>query len=342
MKQIEKINEVRQFFLYRGLPVLAFKDKLHVGKVVLDATESDDYFVEKNVLTKGVRGGNETNRYLYTDGHFGNDSIRPKYGPRNVYFSPDEYCCFEHDDASNEGKVCFSDFGNECCFSVETQDSFYLPSYNRGSSILVIPLWDDKTLLFYTKKGEKLWKYKEEDKGLEVRGSCIPVVDNVVVVISQEIVAARKIQGFDIHTGDKLWELNGDRDYPNTFFVGEDKMLYGCMSTWNEGYVSSKIEMCKLNPFTGEVEIFVLREGEKYEVLPWLVTMHGRRLYYADNHSGGEIGIIDVDKKELLDCTPLNLKGRCPIGAPIVTDGKVYLFIREMRELRVYENIPIG
>ena len=341
MKQIEQINEVRQFFLYRGLPVLAFKDKLHVGEVVLDAAESDDYFVDKNVFTKGVRRGKETNRYLYTDGHFENDCIQPKYGSRNVYFSPDEYCCFEHDDASNVEKVCFSDFGDEYCFSVETQDRFYLPSYNRGTSILVFPLWDDKTLLFYTKKGEKLWGYKEEDERLEVSGSCIPIVDDVVVIISQKIVATQKIQGFDIHTGAKLWELNDGGAYPNTFFMGEDKMLYGCMSIWNEGYDSSKIQMCKLNPFTGEVEITVLRDGDIYEVLPWLVTMHGRRLYYADNRSGGEIGIIDIDKKELLDCTPLNLKGRCPIGAPVVTDDKVYQFIREMRELRVYENIPI-
>ena len=341
MKQIEQINEVRQFFLYRGLPVLAFKDKLHVGEVVLDAAESDDYFVDKNVFTKGVRRGKETKRYLYTDGHFGNDNIHPKYGSRNVYFSPDEYCCFEHDDASNVEKVCFSDFGGEYCFSVETQDRFCLPSYNRGTSILAIPLWDDKSFLFYTKKGEKLWEYEEKDETLKVNKTCIPIVDSVVVIISQKIVATRKIQGFDIHTGDKLWELNGDRDYPNTFFMGEDKMLYGCMSTWDEGYVSSKIEMCKLNPFTGEIEISVLREGEEYEVLPWLVTMHGRRLYYADNRSGGEIGIIDIDKKELLDCTPLKLKGRYPIDAPVVTDDKVYVFIDEMRELRVYENVPI-
>ncbi len=341
MKQIEQINEVRQFFLYRGLPVLAFKDKLHVGKVVLDAAESDDYFVEKNVLTKDVREGKETKLYLYTDGHFENNSIQPKYGSRNVYFSSDEYCCFEYDDASNVEKVCFSDYEKEYCFSVETQDRFYLPSYNRGTSILVFPLWDDKTLLFYTKKGEKLWGYKEEDERLEVSGSCIPIVDDVVVIISQKIVATQKIQGFDIHTGAKLWELNDGGAYPNTFFMGEDKMLYGCMSIWNEGYDSSKIQMCKLNPFTGEVEITVLRDGDIYEVLPWLVTMHGRRLYYADNRSGGEIGIIDIDKKELLDCTPLNLKGRCPIGAPVVTDDKVYQFIREMRELRVYENIPI-
>ena len=65
--------------------------------------------------------------------------------------------------------------------------------------------------------------------------------------------------------------------------------------------------------------------------------MHGRRLYYADNRDGKEIGVIDVDRKEIVERQPLEIKKNVTIGAPVVTDDRMYVYIRELNELRVYE-----
>ena len=65
--------------------------------------------------------------------------------------------------------------------------------------------------------------------------------------------------------------------------------------------------------------------------------MHDRQLYFVDNRRGNEIGVIDVDKRELIERMPLNIKKKVTIGAPMVTDDKVYVFIRDLKELRVYE-----
>ena len=65
--------------------------------------------------------------------------------------------------------------------------------------------------------------------------------------------------------------------------------------------------------------------------------MHDRQLYFVDNRRGNEIGVIDVDKRELIERAPLNIKKKVTIGAPVVTDDKVYVFIRDLKELRVYD-----
>ena len=198
----------------------------------------------------------------------------------------------------------------------------------------MIPLWDDKTMVFYTKTGQRLWEYKEEDENLKINGRCIPVVDDVVVVISMRGLRPEKIQGFNIHTGERLWGITSEgKGVSNTLFVGEDKILYGCMRP----FASNGLVLTSLNPFTGELIKHVISEEDGFEVMPWLVTMHGRQLYYTDNRRGNEIGVIDVDKRELIERVPLNIKKKVSIGAPVVTDDKVYVFISDLQELRVFE-----
>ena len=115
--------------------------------------------------------------------------------------------------------------------------------------------------------------------------------------------------------------------------MGEDKMLYGC-----RGYVvSPDIGITKLNPLTGELEVSLINKDEEFDFMPWNVTMHDRQLYFVDNRRGNEIGVIDVDKKELVERVPLNIKKKVTIGAPVVTDDKVYVFISDLQELRVFE-----
>lgn len=78
-------------------------------------------------------------------------------------------------------------------------------------------------------------------------------------------------------------------------------MLYGCTSAWKEGTKKTQIVLCELNPFVGETEKFVVKEGRDLSVCAWNVILHKCKLYYASNISGCEIGVIAIDKEMLLD-----------------------------------------
>ena len=229
-------------------------------------------------------------------------------------------------------KVLCVDKDDEYLFDIPSNDSFRCKKL--VSKVIVFGDVSDKALLFYTKTGQRLWEYKEEDESLKINGRCIPVVDDVVVVISLYGARPKKIQGFNIRTGKRLWIIQSEaRHEPDTFFLGEDKMLYGC-----RGYVVRPgIGITKLNPFTGELNVSLINEDEEFDFMPWNVTMNGRQLYFVDNRKGNEIGVIDVDKRELIERVPLNIKKKVTIGAPVVTDDKVYVFISDLQELRVFE-----
>lgn len=55
--------------------------------------------------------------------------------------------------------------------------------------------------------------------------------------------------------------------------------------------------------------------------------MHGRRLYFANNLEKNEIGVIDVDRKEIVERQPLEIKKNVTIGVPVVTDDKIFVYI---------------
>ena len=330
MKLIEIIKRIRQFYIYNDMEVIAFNNKVYVGNKEFDSTDRDDFYVDHGVLTKHNFDDPKNTYFVYVGDRF--EEFRSKYKYAN-HFSKDEYYSSESEEDGIE-KCCMFDHGQEYCFTIKEQEKTYIAHYDSKSSILMIPLWDDKTMVFYTKTGQRLWEYKEEDENLKINGSCIPVVDDVVVVISLYGARPKKIQGFNIRTGKRLWIIQSEaRHEPDTFFLGEDKMLYGC-----RGYVVKPgLGITKLNPFTGELNVSLIHEDEEFDFMPWNVTMHGRQLYFVDNRRGNEIGVIDVDKRELVERVPLNIKKKVTIGAPVVTDDKVYVFIRDLQELRVFE-----
>ena len=299
---------------------------INIGSLTIPIEQKDDFLVEGNVLVnhKG------SNAYIYKDGFF------VPFNPRYKYFSflsEKEILSNEHSDGLS--RLSIIENGTEYLIDIDEAnlaDSFFITQ--KKDNYVIFMSHNSLSLLFYTKTGERLWEYKEEDSDLKINGRCIPVVDDVVVVISLYGARPKKIQGFNIRTGERLWIIQSEaRHEPDTFFLGEDKMLYGC-----RGYVVKPgIGITKLNPFTGELNVSLINEDEEFEVMPWLVTMHGRQLYYTDNRRGNEIGVIDVDKRELVERVPLNIKKKVTIGAPVVTDDKVYVFIRDLQELRVFE-----
>ena len=328
MKQLSVAKGVRQFYVYNEAPIVVYSNIVNICGVDFESKKDDDYFVRNGVLTKSTPNGfMKYKQYKFNGNKF--EEEHSQYA-RNTYFDNNSWLSTEY----TEGviRVALTINGESYLFDIKDKKHANIPYFSFRHDILV--LTSDKSLLFYTKTGQRLWEYKEEDENLKINGRCIPVVDDVVVVISMRGLRPEKIQGFNIHTGERLWGITFEgKGVSNTLFVGEDKILYGCMRP----FASNGLVLTSLNPFTGELIKHVISEEDGFEVMPWLVTMHGRQLYYTDNRRGNEIGVIDVDKRELIERVPLNIKKKVSIGAPVVTDDKVYVFISDLQELRVFE-----
>ena len=328
MKLIKKIKGLNDFHLCRGLEVLVYKDKMQFDGNEFEQKVRQYYYVEKDNLIKWMNDGKL--RYLYNNGVFEEEKVK-YFNP--IYFAPNVY--YSSKDEDGLFKYSFMENGTEYLFEIESEKSLSRIEYNPGNSVLMIPTSGDRQLLFYTKTGERLWVYDEEDvvKGTALKIVRFPsVVDDVVVIISRIITEdIYKAQGFKIRTGEKLWELR-DNDCPDDLFLGEDKKLYGCYS-----YYDNLMLYC-IDPFSGKMEGFAVKTNDEgINVCPWNVSMHNNCLFYGSNRPGCELGVIDCGKRELVEAIPLKFKKGCQIGAPIVSDGKVYVFSRGAGELRVYE-----
>ena len=327
MKIVEIKKDIIEFELYKNDPVCTYEDYFVINETKYPK-DIKDYISEGNGVLKKYRDKYSLN--VYINGIFEPVKIKysfPTFFEENVWI---EYS-YSEDKIAN---IRFMEHGNETLFTIKTPNGIHSPRYIKEKSIFLFNDPAQKYLLFYSKTGEFLWQYTEEDANLKINWKCIPVVDDVVVIISKYGARPKKIQGFNIRTGEQIWIIQSDAKYePDTFHVGEDNMLYGC-----RGYVVSPgIGITKLNPFTGDLEVTLVNKEEVFDSMPWNVTMHGRRLYYADNRDGKEIGVIDVDRKEIVERQPLEIKKNVTIGAPVVTDDRMYVYIRELNELRVYE-----
>ena len=327
MKIVETKKNINRFVLYKNIPIYIYE-----GYFILDdvkhLTTDKEYVSEENGVLEKYESGEE--HKVYTNGEF--KTIMRKYSPPTFF---EENVWIEYSYSEDKiANVRFMEHGEETLFTIKTPNGIHSPRYIKEKSIFLFNDPAQKYLLAYSKTGEFLWQYTEEDADLKINWKCIPVVDDVVVIISKYGARPKKIQGFNIRTGEQIWIIQSDAKYePDTFHVGEDNMLYGC-----RGYVVSPgIGITKLNPFTGDLEVTLVNKEEVFDSMPWNVTMHGRRLYYADNREGKEIGVIDVDRKEIVERQPLEIKKNVTIGAPIVTDDRMYVYIRELNELRVYE-----
>lgn len=340
MKLIKKYNNCDFLGLIDNKTVIWYKDHIEFGNLSIPTQEGDDYVIWHG--SKAVSRKRNGKRMLLFDKEF----VPWPEGRFGLAMSQDNFKTSFNIDGDTFNVSTFIDDKELVLHikepSLDMED--FMPKSiceNKSKDVIIISTGLDKnSLLFYSKTGELLWQYTEEAEDLKINWSCIPIVDDVVVIISQKRTAAMKLRGFNIRTGELLWTLDRKgRACPNTFFVGEDKMLYGC----NVYYADTvDLNLCKLNPFTGQLETWSVLSESDLEVMSWLVTMHGRRLYYTDNRKGKEFGVIDVDRKEIVCRQPLEIKKNVTLDAPVVTDDKVYVFIRDLSELRVYENVVDG
>lgn len=334
MKLIKKYNNCDFLGLIDNKTVIWYKDHIEFGNLSIPTQEGDDYVIWHG--SKAVSRKRNGKRMLLFDKEF----VPWPEGRFGLAMSQDNFKTSFNIDGDTFNVSTFIDDKELVLHikepSLDMED--FMPKSiceNKSKDVIIISTGLDKNpLLFYSKTGEFLWQYTEEAEDLKISWRCIPVVDDVVVIISKYGARQKKIQGFNIRTGEQIWIIQSDAKYePDTFHVGEDNMLYGC-----RGYVVSPgIGITKLNPFTGDLEVTLVNKEEVFDSMPWNVTMRGRRLYYADNREGKEIGVIDVDRKEIVERQPLEIKKNVTIGAPVVTDDRMYVYIRELNELRVYE-----
>ena len=211
-------------------------------------------------------------------------------------------------------------------------------TYDITNEVLVLIEWYDDSLLFYTKTGERLWEYKVEE-GREIHESGVMVVDDIVVIPCTEDDAPISVEGYNLLTGEKLWEVDNE-DYCNyCYVIGPNKMLYALSSYYCDGG-SVELHLCELNPFTGETNKKELKEGRHWDdIHPADTVIYGNKLFYVNQikKEGCSVGVVDLETKELIDDTPLESQGNT-VEKPIVTDDKIYVRIRELNELRIYEN----
>ena len=326
MKLTKCYKEVKFLGLLNNIPVLQYKDHMDIDNLSIELSPSDDFCIMNDIL----QGKKDGKKVFFVDGNF--SEFPPTRYEERVMWTLKDSKSFD----GNKFRLSFFFDGEEYLFETESKEHLAVINCLSGKNkdILLLSSYKEDSYLFYALNGSFLWKYIEQEENLKVNWRCIPIVDDVVVIISCNITIALKVQGFNIRTGEQLWILDvSECVCPNTFFVGDDKMLYGCDCYYGD---TTDLHLCKLDPFTGKLESWNVLTDEDLDICPWLVTMHNRKLYYADNRRGNEIGVIDIDKKEIIERVSLNIDKKITIGAPEVTD-EVYIFIRELQELRVYE-----
>ena len=334
MRILENKKDIVDFILYKNEEVLVYKDKIEIGNKMLPINEKAYFDCVKDVLYKQTDDKDDIAILSRYDGNaFVKENFRYEF---KKYFSSQQFASID----SNDGdvKISFIDKGNESLIEFVSEDDYFVLTYDIPNEILILNAWYDDGLLFYTKTGERLWEYKVEE-GREIHESGVMVVDDIVVIPCTEDDAPISVEGYNLLTGEKLWEVDDEEDCDYCYKIGPNKMLYA-LSFFRCKDHRVELRLTQLNPFSGEVEMKVLKEGEYWDYIhPAATTIHGNKLFYVNQikKEGCSVGVVDLETKELIDDTPLESQGNT-VEKPIVTDDKIYVRIRELNELRIYEN----
>lgn len=340
MKLLEKKEGIKAFYLYNDEEVYVYEDKVVIGDKTLPVNENERVNYENGVLYKTIK--DKDDKLKYTLSGFDGESFvleNFRYDSKR-FLNPHQFCSTEK---TKDGvvKVAFMDNGTEHLFEFESKIKYYVFGFDSKSEILILISLRDDGLLFYTKTGERLWEYTVKE-GYEIsgRGIGVTVVDDVVVIPCELDRHCESLEGYNIRTGEKLWEVTGRKNCNKKYVMGSNKMLYALRSYHDYGTI--ELYLTEQNPFTGEVDLKVIKEGLYWgHVINSDVTIHGNKLFYINRNTseGFPLGVINLDTKEVIEDFALKPKGYL-VDAPIVTDEKVYVFIHgdKKNELRIYKN----
>lgn len=331
MKLISKSKEEGLYRIYSvhgeivkayssGLLTLVSKDG-KAEEVKFESGKPNEKYILQPFGNSIVKRVDET-FYLYWKGDFLKMPVEGEYDTMVVYDNNNYVAYFSEDCTIKAVCVC-----DGVAHQVTIQYDDFLRCSKVAPNVIVWGEVSGRALLFCTKSGERLWEYKEDCKELKINIRCIPIVGNVVVVISVRGGTTERIQGFNVCTGEKLWEVsNKVMIRPSTLLEGEDHLLYGCYTDDLDYDKPSRLMLTILNPANGDIEN--VQVGEACDVMAYRVAMYGRMLYYSDNRRGNEVGVIDVDKRTVVDRVSLYPKTRKAVVTllpPVVTDDRVYV-----------------
>ncbi len=340
MKLLETKEGIKAFYLYNDEEVYVYEDKVVIGDITLPLNENESVNYENGVLYKTIK--DKDDKLKYTLSGFDGESFvlaNFRYDSKR-FLNPHQFCSTEKT-KDGVAKVAFMDNGTEHLFEFESKIKYYVFGFDSKSEILILISLRDDGLLFYTKTGERLWEYTVKE-GYEIsgRGIGVTVVDDVVVIPCELDRHCESLEGYNIRTGEKLWEVTGRKNCNKKYVMGSNKMLYALRSYHDYGTI--ELYLTEQNPFTGEVDLKVIKEGLYWgHVINSDVTIHGNKLFYINRNTseGFPLGVINLDTKEVIEDFALKPKGYL-VDKLIVTDEKVYVFIHgdKKNELRIYEN----
>ena len=330
-----KITGVSYFGFYKNSPVIEYNDYMTISGRKFDTNKQ--YYHLSNNKVFALFGDRNGEVYVLKENNF--VQIHPRFDTCNV-LSENLYVSYKLNGNVQDVSVCHN--GLESIFSINTNKQLRCEKVHKDGVLLFYEFCKDSMIIFYSTTGERLWEYKTENPDWKINRMCIPMVDDVVVIINNYNLMTVSIEGYNIKTGEKLWMLHDDNNtdiFPCHFIVGDDKMLYACKSHWkNTDRKSKNIELTSINPHNGEFNRHILKEVDQHTVIsPWNTCIYGNKLYYADNRPGCVLGVVDLDKKQIVDEFNFNLKKGFTMGAPVVTEDKIYQFIRNKKEVWVFD-----
>ncbi|MBQ3929540.1 MAG: hypothetical protein II708_01160 [Paludibacteraceae bacterium] len=324
-------KNISDFYIYKNKPVFIKSGTAYYNGLIFKADDNEEFFVDNNVF---IKYGNHLN-FRFVDNSF---IVIDKFYDHINFFTETSWLEYRNKNSFYSRYVENSKFTD---ITITESPHFECRWLHNGVLVFNNPFTGNQ-ILFYSTTGERLWEYKTENSDWKINRMCIPMVDDVVVIINSYNLMTVSIEGYNIQTGKKLWVLKDDKHtdiFPCHFNVGDDKMLYACKSHWkNTDRNSKNIELTSINPHNGEFNRHILKEVDQHTVIsPWNTCIYGNKLYYADNHPGCVLGVVDLDKKQIVEEFSLNLKKGFRMGAPAVTEDKIYQFIRNKKEVWVFE-----
>ncbi|MBR6179083.1 MAG: hypothetical protein IKQ70_14560, partial [Bacteroidales bacterium] len=200
MKVVEIKKGIIRVEFYKNNPVCVYEDYFVINETKY-SNDNNDYVSEENGVLNKYK--DENSLCVFINGNF--EPVKVKYS-FPTFFDENVWIEYSYSEDKN-ADVRFMEHGEETLFAIKTPNGIHSPRYIKDKSILLFNDPAQKYLLAYSKTGEFLWQYTEEEDELKINWRCIPVVDDVVVVISMRGLRPEKIQGFNIHTGERLWGI---------------------------------------------------------------------------------------------------------------------------------------
>jgi hypothetical protein len=332
MKYIKKIAGVKHFFLLKGEEVIATAHNLQIGDLTLDAAPDDDVFCENDVL---IKREHFKKQFTYKDGKWIED--HPRYGYFQ-YFSENLYYSRERNKEEQLMRYSIIENGKETLFEIKSELGIMLHSYNERLSMYIFPEILDRSLLFYTKDLQFLWKYQIDELNFKIVAHGVSIVGDTVVIVKREKINMTVfrffVEAYCIRTGERKWGPKELR-YNPSFRVGGDGFIYA-MEQDDGGYTF----VVRLDPKNGELT--------EYEIKSELLNPDDRinghsfidknMMYFTSNSPVPTIGVIDLKTMQLLEYQKMETEWEAwTTEDPIVTEDKVYLYVPLANELHVLQ-----